>query len=173
MIRRRFVVLLVTVAMLFASMDFTVLASETKEIIEQGMTVKSVNAVVSGFPLPSGRYGVTVLGYYSGGSVHSTYLYNYGPLKSQTENLNIVADIAASNGTTICAVANGTVYTNSCANNSGNYLVIKHDDGTYSYYGHMQAQSSYAKGTRVTAGTEIGKVGKTGAATGYHLHFEW
>lgn len=173
MIRRRLVVFLVTVAMLFASMDLTVFASEAKETIEQEITAESVNAIVSGFPLPSGKYGVTVLGYYSGGSVHSTYLYNYGPLKSQAENLNIVADITASNGTTIYAVANGTVYTNSYANSSGNYLVIQHDDGTYSYYGHMQAQSSYAKGTRVTAGTEIGKVGKTGAATGYHLHFEW
>ena len=47
------------------------------------------------------------------------------------------------------------------------------NDGTYSYYGHMQSRSSYGVGSRVNAGDIIGYVGKTGTASGYHLHFEW
>lgn len=141
---------------------------------------KSVEAASSffenHFPLPvdgTVSYGVTVLRNYSWGDRHSTYLYTYGPLKGETEDLNIVADIAAPKGTFIYAVADGTIYTNAYADKSGNYVVIQHDDGTYSYYGHMLSKSSYSVGTKVSAGTIIGCVGMTGASSGYHLHFEW
>ncbi|MGN0326441.1 MAG: peptidoglycan DD-metalloendopeptidase family protein [Lachnospiraceae bacterium] len=144
--------------------------------VEPQMVEAASEHYENNFPLPvnsSTRYGVTVLGHYSGGSRHSTYLYTYGPLKGQTEDLNIVVDIAAAKGIPIYAVASGTIYINDKTNGSGNYLVIAHDDGTYSYYGHMLNKSSYSVGTRVSAGTIIGNVGMSGSATGYHLHFEW
>ncbi len=141
------------------------------------MNISFVSAAdkVNGFPLPTTKtYLVTVLAsYYPSGS-HDSYLYTYGPLKGQPLEENIVTmDIAADAYTPIYAVADGTIYTNKYAGGSGNYLVIAHYDGTYSYYGHMMNQSSYTVGSSVNAGDIIGYVGKTGTATGYHLHFEW
>ena len=138
------------------------------------MTVSADNKV-NGFPLPTTKtYLVTVLAKYSGGGAHQSYLYSYGPLKGYSLGENIItADIAADGGTPIYAVADGKIYTNSYGSNGGNYLVIAHYDGTYSYYGHMKYRSGYGVGSSVRAGDIIGYVGMTGQATGYHLHFEW
>ena len=143
-------------------------------ILTMSTTFALAEDKVNGFPLPTNKsYAVTVLSRYSGGGNHDSYLYTYGPLKGQNVDRNVVMDISASAWTPIYAVASGTVRTNKYGNNGGNYLVIAHDDGTYSYYGHMQSRSSYGVGSRVNAGDIIGYVGKTGTASGYHLHFEW
>ena len=142
----------------------------------EGVLQKTAGAAsfVNGFPLPSGKvYSATVLHKYSGGSKHKSYLYTWGQLKKSKYDPNCVVDIAASKGTPIYAVAAGKIVRNKYTSGGGNQVVIKHDDGTYSYYGHMKAKCKIAKGSRVKAGQTIGKVGKTGSATGYHLHFEW
>ncbi|MBQ2830429.1 MAG: peptidoglycan DD-metalloendopeptidase family protein [Oscillospiraceae bacterium] len=82
-------------------------------------------------------------------------------------------DIVAPANTPIYAVGDGKVITNTFGSEGGNYLVIAHTDGTYSYYGHMTNLSPFSVGTQVKAGDTVGYVGKTGTATGYHLHFEW
>lgn len=126
------------------------------------------------FPLPTANapYYVTVLNKYSGGTEHSSYINQYVLGGSSAPN-NIVVDIAASKNTPVYAVAAGTVTINKYTSGSGNHVVIKHSDGSYSYYGHLIELSSAAKGTTVSAGQQIGKVGMTGSATGYHIHFEW
>ncbi len=57
----------------------------------------------------------------------------------------------------------------------GKYVVIKHDDGSYTLYGHL-SEINVKKGDKIqnVAGqaTVIGKVGNTGVSTGAHLHFE-
>jgi murein DD-endopeptidase MepM/ murein hydrolase activator NlpD len=52
-------------------------------------------------------------------------------------------------------------------------VTIKHDNGTVGWYAHMQAKSvaGARKGDRVSPGQLIGYMGKTGMATGVHLHF--
>ncbi len=59
------------------------------------------------------------------------------------------------------------------AGGAGNYLVI---DGkgklADTVYMHMKGRPAVGKGTRVSAGEAIGRVGDTGRATGCHLHFE-
>lgn len=156
--------------------SFIIAIAVISNLFNPFITVNAYAADTSaiGFPLPANKaYSVTALANYSGGSSHASYLYTYGPVKNQTYNPYVVADIAASAGTSIYSVGDGTVITNKYGNGGGNYLVIAHDDGTYSYYGHMKAKSSYAKGNRVKKGAVVGYVGKTGTATGYHLHFEW
>jgi murein DD-endopeptidase MepM/ murein hydrolase activator NlpD len=56
----------------------------------------------------------------------------------------------------------------------GNELRIKHDDGSYSRYVHMVPGGVFPeKDDRVERGDQVIIVGKTGNATGPHLHWEW
>lgn len=54
----------------------------------------------------------------------------------------------------------------------GNYVIIQHSDGIYTYYGHMAKGSITVKaGEQVTQGQVIGKMGNSGSSTGTHVHF--
>lgn len=55
----------------------------------------------------------------------------------------------------------------------GNYIKLKHDDGTFSLYAHLKKDSLLAKGVRVNEGQVIAQIGNTGNSTGAHLHFEY
>lgn len=55
----------------------------------------------------------------------------------------------------------------------GNYIKIKHTDGTFSLYAHLAKDSALEAGTSVQAGQRIGTIGNTGNSTGAHLHFEY
>lgn len=55
----------------------------------------------------------------------------------------------------------------------GNYIKIKHTNGTYSLYCHLKKDSLLPVGTKVTEGQRIATVGNTGNSTGAHLHFEY
>ena len=80
-------------------------------------------------------------------------------------------DIAASEGVEIKAPADGDVVTNTQQSDLGNYLTLRHDDDTYTGYCHLREPSPLAVGTRVRRGEVIGHLGRTGAATGPHLHW--
>ena len=55
----------------------------------------------------------------------------------------------------------------------GEYIMIKHSNGTVTLYGHLKAGSRKVKvGQKVSKGQVIGTVGSTGNSTGTHLHFE-
>ena len=53
----------------------------------------------------------------------------------------------------------------------GNYVVITHENGTQTLYGHM-THAIVSSGQSVSSGQTIGYVGSTGESTGPHLHFE-
>ncbi len=80
-------------------------------------------------------------------------------------------DFAASSGTPIYAVANGTISSASYDGSYGNKTVETLEDGTELWYCH---QTSYvvSAGETVHAGELIGYVGSTGHVTGPHLHLE-
>lgn len=73
-------------------------------------------------------------------------------------------------GSPIYATNNGTVETATYNSYNGNYIVINHNNGYYSYYGHM-SQLLVQKGQVVAMGDRIGLMGQTGYAFGCHLHF--
>ncbi len=53
----------------------------------------------------------------------------------------------------------------------GNLVVVRHANGVETYYAHLSARSVRANEI-VEAGQEIGLGGRTGRASGLHLHFE-
>ena len=79
-------------------------------------------------------------------------------------------DLSANAGTPIVASRGGTVTVARYSNNAGYYVTINHGDGFSSIYMHM---SNYivSAGQQVNQGQTIGYVGKSGIASGYHLHF--
>ncbi len=80
-------------------------------------------------------------------------------------------DIAAPKGTTVRAPASGVVaLAHSGMFYTGKTLMLDHGHGLTSVYVHMSA-ISVKLGQRVQAGDKIGEVGKTGRATGPHLHW--
>ncbi|WP_297008978.1 M23 family metallopeptidase [uncultured Corynebacterium sp.] len=80
-------------------------------------------------------------------------------------------DLAAPLGTPIVAAQSGTVIDAGPASGFGNWVRIKHDDGTITVYGHMQT-IDVTVGQTVTAGQKIAGVGNLGFSTGPHCHFE-
>lgn len=83
-------------------------------------------------------------------------------------------DLGASPGTPIVASAGGDVIIargSGWNGGYGNYVVIKHDNGTQTLYAHM-AEIAINAGERVGQGETIGYVGSTGRSSGPHLHFE-
>ena len=59
----------------------------------------------------------------------------------------------------------------SCGGGYGNYVVINHNNGTQTLYGHLKSVMVRA-GEQVSEGQLIGTEGNTGRSTGAHLHFE-
>lgn len=80
-------------------------------------------------------------------------------------------DLAVPYGTPIRAIADGRVIFADKYAGYGNLIVIEHEHGFTSHYGHCESIDVNIL-DRVKAGTIIGKVGSTGLSTGPHLHLE-
>ena len=60
-----------------------------------------------------------------------------------------------------------------CGGGYGNYVIVQHNDGSYSLYAHMAYNTVTVDiGDSVVQGQLLGKVGSSGSSTGGHLHFE-
>ena len=83
-------------------------------------------------------------------------------------------DYAAPIGTVIKAAGNGRVNFVGYQGGYGHVVILEHGGGISTLYGHM---SRFARGLRngerVKQGETIGYVGRSGAATGPHLHYEY
>ncbi|MEU4098898.1 transglycosylase family protein [Streptomyces sp. NPDC026673] len=80
-------------------------------------------------------------------------------------------DFTVPTGTSVKAVAAGTVVEAGWGGAYGYQVVIRHQDGMYTQYGHLSSLTVRA-GQSVTAGRQVGRSGSTGNTTGPHLHFE-
>lgn len=80
-------------------------------------------------------------------------------------------DFASPKGTDIYAAADGVVTISKYSDSYGNYIEIKHSDGTRTRYAHA-SKLLVKVGQTVKQGDHIAEVGTTGRSTGNHLHFE-
>ena len=103
------------------------------------------------FPLPTGTWSVS--SYYGDGRGHKGF------------------DLRAPSGTSIYAVANGTVVQSGWNGAYGYCVIIEHTNGMRTLYAHAK-QLCCSVGDTVSQGEVIALVGTTGQSTGNHLHFE-
>ncbi len=80
-------------------------------------------------------------------------------------------DVAAPIGTPIRVPLDGVVTDSGPASGFGQWVRVRHDDGTVTVYGHI-SRSHVSVGQSVSAGEVIAEVGNEGRSTGPHLHFE-
>ena len=110
------------------------------------------------------NFGVTT------GTLSSDYGWRTHPITGR-RSFHDGIDIANQVGTSINAYADGTVTKTAWTDSYGNYIVIDHGGGLETYYIHLSG-FDVSVGDSVTTGQLIGRMGKTGSATGSHLQFE-
>lgn len=83
-------------------------------------------------------------------------------------------DIAAEEGTPVCAAADGTVYTTYEDEIMGHTVVIRHEGGYTTQYASLREDLAVSSGDVVTMGQTIGYAGSTAlveTTLGSHVHF--
>ena len=83
-------------------------------------------------------------------------------------------DIAAEEGTAVCAAADGVVYTTYEDEAMGTTVVIRHEGGYVTMYSSLNADVKVSAGDAVKLGQTIGYVGSSAlleSAIGDHVHF--
>jgi len=108
-------------------------------------------------------------------SVASSFMHPApGSVKTQGVHGYNAVDLAGALGSTVRAAAAGEVIVSKRSGwngGYGQYVVIRHGDGTQTLYAHLSS-NSVGVGAYVSAGETIGGMGNTGRSTGTHLHFE-
>jgi len=100
-----------------------------------------------------------ITSYFGGRKIFGSYSYHGG------------IDIKVSYGQAIKASDGGTVTFAGWKGTYGKLVIIKHDNGTQTYYAHNSSLLVSA-GDKVYQGQTIAKGGSTGRSTGNHCHFE-
>ncbi len=126
-------------------------------------TVKAVGTKEKPKTASSGSFAWPIRGkinsYFGGRYIFGSYSFHSG------------IDIQAAYGATIKAADGGTVTFSGYKGTYGYLVVITHDNGTQTYYGHNSSLLVSA-GQKVYKGQAIAKAGSTGRSTGTHCHFE-
>lgn len=111
---------------------------------------------------------------YSGPTYAGYYMKPTNGIRTQGIHGHNGVDFGAPAGTPIYASAAGEVIISLSGGwngGYGNYVVVKHDNGTQTLYAH-NSSNAVSSGQVVAQGDVIGYVGSTGRSTGSHLHFE-
>lgn len=135
-------------------------SSVTKIIVKGSKVIPDVGSTTSwGWPTDSGW------------TLSSGYVWRTSPINGKRE-LHGGLDISGTGyGSNIYATNNGRVIEAGYHYSYGNHVIINHNNGYYTLYGHM-SRIAVKVGDVVSRGQVIGYVGMTGAATGPHVHYE-
>lgn len=124
------------------------------QVIARGTArIPSLGTGRFGWPLPSGT-----------GTITSPFGWRWGRMHNGV-------DIAAPSGTPIRASDSGIVSFSGFRSSYGNLVIIEHGNGYSTYYAH-NSKNLVSQGQQVSKGQTIALVGRTGFATGPHVHFE-
>lgn len=83
-------------------------------------------------------------------------------------------DMVAPSGTRVKASGDAVVEFVGLKGGYGNVIVLKHDNGVSTVYGHLSRfADGLRRGKKVAQGNIIGFVGTTGLSSGPHLHYEF
>jgi len=135
--------------------EIVVRGGKEKSYIGGGGSIGSGNPVAT-----AGSWGWPA----SCNSISSPFGYRWGTLHDGT-------DIAGCGfNSPIFASQDGTVVTVSQKFDNGKYIIINHNNGYFSLYAHLNTQA-VSEGQTVSRGQVIGGMGRTGFATGVHLHY--
>lgn len=106
-----------------------------------------------------------------GGYITSHHGWRKHPLYRQRTEWHKGIDIASWPGAPVIATASGTVVYAGWQSGYGLLLILQHEYGFQTHYAHLSRIKTFV-GKKVNKGDVIGFLGKTGATTGYHLHYE-
>ena len=126
--------------------------------VGSGILAVSVFSVLAGPAFPSGEFV-----YPCNGTVTTTW----GTRRSY--EIHNALDIANGYGTPVVAARGGGVSFRGWSGGYGNFVIVSHDGGYDTRYGHNQ---SFGAGGGVGTGEVIAYMGSTGHSTGPHCHFE-
>lgn len=115
-------------------------------------------------------YKMTFIDPVDGGLYTSMYGDRVNPVFGENIEFHNGVDIAIKNGTPIKAVRNGLVFFAGWRDGYGNTIVIQHEDGYSTFYGHC-SKIFVKQGQWINQSDSIGLVGSTGRSTGSHLHY--
>lgn len=104
------------------------------------------------------------------GAVSSAFGLRY--MRRRGERNHDGIDIVAPRGTPVKASRSGhVIYATNRISGYGNMVIVQHAEGYSTVYAHL-SKFSVKKGQYVGRGQRVGLVGRTGRASGVHLHFE-
>lgn len=106
------------------------------------------------------------------GRISSRFGKRVDPVTKRRNSFHKGIDISAPEGTPVYAAEKGII-SDACYKNNGygNLIIVRHGNDMATYYGHL-SKIIASKGSQVSKGELIGRVGSTGKSTGPHLHFE-
>jgi murein DD-endopeptidase MepM/ murein hydrolase activator NlpD len=99
----------------------------------------------------------------------------YGEIRATAEKgryLHKAVDLVNMPRSVVWASQKGKVIIKERYHLSGNTVVLDHGLGIFTLYYHLEDFAHIEVGDVVNKGAPLGKVGKTGYASGYHLHWE-
>ncbi|MEH2940256.1 M23 family metallopeptidase [Lawsonibacter sp. JLR.KK007] len=137
--------------------DSLTLREPTTTVKAVGTKEKPKTASKGNYIWPTSSHRIN--SYFGGRTIFGSYSYHSG------------IDIHATYGEAIKAADGGTVTFAGYKGSYGYLVIIRHDNGTESYYGHNSSLVVSA-GQKVYQGQTIAKAGSTGRSTGVHCHFE-
>lgn len=104
------------------------------------------------------------------GWVTSSFGPRHRPIRGGTR-MHKGIDVAAPSGTPILAPGDGVVTFSGYKRGLGRAIIVDHGYGVTSVYGH-NSKNYVKEGDKIKRGEIIGSVGRTGLATGSHLHYQ-
>jgi hypothetical protein len=100
---------------------------------------------------------------------------DYGAVRTTEEKgryKHKALDLANAPKSMVWATHDGMVVLKDRFEDAGNTIIVDHGHGVLSLFYHLDDFAKVDVGQKIAQGNPIGTIGKTGYATGYHLHWE-